>query len=560
MAASRRCRPAWRSRHRPDFAPTGDAGDTIATATAITLPVDATIKVPGTVGDGVNGTKDVDLYAITLAAGEQLSVQWSGNLYSQMRFFNAAGQQLGTQSGPYVSPNQAGIVAQFTAPTAGTYYLGITGYPNTSYDPTVAGSGTNASYTGAYSLTLERLQAGGTRLSSISATAGSGTAANAGVASANAGQTITLNGNGLLVTDQLVFTSVDDNGSLFAQTVNPTNVAADGTSLTVVVPNQATTGTVRLAGDPVGLLLQVVPTLTHVDMNINSVFNGGGGTLTGSGFSEGTTTLNFGSSKLVDTARDSNGLDIYNTGHSLNFTAPNGVATGPLSVTTIGGTSAVYGLSFTGITSAPLTGTAATGGQPAANPGQVITLLGSGFDSSTDIVFATVDDSGNKSQIVVHPIATSADGTNATAIVPVNAMTGVVRVVGDLNGNAVPLQIVPTISSITVNSVASDGSSANVTLHGTGFVDGYNTAWNFGSISVLDASSSNQGPDVFSSDTTVNLTVPLKGAFGPISVTTQGGTSAAVRDVADRRPWHSHERHAGQRGAAFRESRARRSR
>ena len=483
---------------QPDFTPATDAGDTIATATAITLPVNGSINVAGTVGDGANGSLDVDLYAITLAPGELVSVQWSGNLYSQLRFFNAAGQQLGTQTGPYVSPNQTGIVAQFTAPAAGTYYLGVSGYPNTTYDPTVAGSGTAASYTGAYTLALERLEAGGTRLSGIAATAGSGTAANAGVASANVGQTITLNGSGLDATDQVVFTGVDDNGSLFSQVVSPASVAGDGSSLTVQVPTNATTGTVRLARDNFGILLQVVPTLTHVDMNIGSPFNGGGGSLTGSGFAESMTTLNFGSAHLVDTARDSSVVDIYSSGHNLNFGAPNGVASGPLSVTTLGGTSAQYGVTFTGITSAPGSGTAANGAQPAANPGQVITLSGSGFDATTDIVFATIDDGGNKSQIVVHPISTTADGTSALVVVPTNATTGVVRVVGDLNGNGLALQIVPVITSITVNSLASDGSSANVTLHGSGFVDGYNTAWNFGSTSILDGSSANQGPDVFS--------------------------------------------------------------
>ena len=34
--------------------------------------------------------------------------------------------------------------SQFTAPAAGTYYVGISGYANTTYDPTTAGSGTAA--------------------------------------------------------------------------------------------------------------------------------------------------------------------------------------------------------------------------------------------------------------------------------------------------------------------------------------------------------------------------------------------------------------------------------
>ena len=199
------------------FVPSGDVGDTLATATAITLPVDANIAVPGMVGDGANGAKDVDLYQLTLGTGEQLSVVLNGVFYGQIRFFNAAGQQVGTQFGPYVNPGTTSQAGQFTAPAAGTYYVGITGYSNTSYDPTVAGSGTNASYTGAYTLTLERLVAGGTRLNGIVATAASGTAASSGVASANIGQTITLNGSGLLSGDQVMFTSLDDNGSLYMQ-------------------------------------------------------------------------------------------------------------------------------------------------------------------------------------------------------------------------------------------------------------------------------------------------------------------------------------------------------
>ena len=109
---------------------------------------------------------------------------------------------------------------------------------------------------------------------------------------------------------------------------------------------EATTGTVRLARDDGGILLQIVPTLTHIDVNVNGSYYGGGGSITGSGFGDGLTTLNFGAAKLVDITRDSNGIDVYNSNHSANFSVPNGVEGGPLSVTTPGGTSAVYGLSF----------------------------------------------------------------------------------------------------------------------------------------------------------------------------------------------------------------------
>ena len=54
----------------------------------------------------------------------------------------------------------------------------------------------------------------------------------------------------------------------------PVSVAADGNSLTVVVPNEATTGAVRLATDTAGILLQVVPVLGN--LTIPNGYSGGG--------------------------------------------------------------------------------------------------------------------------------------------------------------------------------------------------------------------------------------------------------------------------------------------
>ena len=83
------------------------------------------------------------------------------------------------------------------------------------------------------------------RCSSITASAGSGTAALAGVASANAGQSIVLNGSGLLASDRLVFSTIDISGNLGEITVTPTIDLAQQT-LTVTVPDTATTGRLRL--------------------------------------------------------------------------------------------------------------------------------------------------------------------------------------------------------------------------------------------------------------------------------------------------------------------------
>src|SRR5262249_19343154 len=103
------------------------------------------------------------------------------------------------------------------------------------------------------------------------------------------------------------------------------------------------------------------------------------------------------------------------------------------------------------------------------------------------------------------------------------------RVVGDANANDVPLQIVPVVTSMTVMSVTSDGSSAGINFHGSGFVDGYNSTYQFGGTIVTDASSYNQGPDVFGRGTQGHLSVPLNPlSYGSVTVRTAGGVSAPV--------------------------------
>ena len=66
-------------------------------------------------------------------------------------------------------------------------------------------------------------------------------------------------------------------------------------------------------------------------------------------------------------------------------------------------------------------------------------MQGSGLDATTDVVFQTIDGSGNRGELIVHPSAVNAGGTAAQVIVPLNAVTGGVRVVG--SATAVDLQI-----------------------------------------------------------------------------------------------------------------------
>jgi hypothetical protein len=129
-----------------------DAGDTIATAAVVGITSGA-LRLSGQVGDGLYGSRDVDLYRVTLAAGQTLvididaqSLSGSSTLDSYLRVFNAAGRQLASND------DAAGSLDSYLsvrATIAGTYYVGVSGYGNSSYNASRAASGNRGS-TGSY--------------------------------------------------------------------------------------------------------------------------------------------------------------------------------------------------------------------------------------------------------------------------------------------------------------------------------------------------------------------------------------------------------------------------
>ena len=253
--------------------PAADPGDTISTSLALGLSENTVLTVNQQIGDGPNGANDVDLYSFTGAAGDLVTVDMGAtytNPYPDVRLFDATGNQLAIDY-YYQEPE----ITAFVLPSSGKYYVGVSSSNNVGYDPTKANSGSGGNDTGSYTMSVTLASGKTTSLASIAATAATGTAARASIASANPGQTITLTGSGLRPTDQVVFEYVDQNsGSVGWTTVSPVSVAANGTSLTVVVPTSAASGTVRLAREQVGLFLQVVPTVTNVDEN-SSTYHGG---------------------------------------------------------------------------------------------------------------------------------------------------------------------------------------------------------------------------------------------------------------------------------------------
>jgi hypothetical protein len=180
---------------------------------------------------------------------------------------------------------------------------------------------------------------------------------------------------------------------------------------------------------------------------------------------------------------------------------------------------------------------------PSANPGQTVAIPVSFDPTTAKLRFNIIDSGGSRSTVFNDASRIDAAKGLAYFVVPFNAVSGDVTlysVTGTTQtvpeDGVFPLQIVSVISDVQVESVAADGSSAQVLISGTGFVEGANSEYRFGTTTVLD-SGNGTGPDVFDrydytigqnfSNGYTRVTVPLSnGVFGGITIKTEGGTSA----------------------------------
>jgi hypothetical protein len=115
------------------------------------------MRVVGQIGDSRFRGRDVDLYRVTLAAGQSLSVDvvarlvsGSSSLDSYLRLFDSRGRQLASNDDSGGSYDSA---LAFTALRGGVFFIGVSGYGNFRYNPLRAPSGRFGS-TGAYELAL----------------------------------------------------------------------------------------------------------------------------------------------------------------------------------------------------------------------------------------------------------------------------------------------------------------------------------------------------------------------------------------------------------------------
>jgi subtilisin-like proprotein convertase family protein len=134
-----------------------ESNDTLDTATFVNFNIAGTALFTGmTLGDGLYGNLDVDIYRVEMSRGglitariDAKSLPTPSTLDSHVRLFDADGDEL-TSNDQF---NGADSFLDFFVTTGGTYYIGVSGFPNSRYNPLVASSGATQSR-GTYNLSL----------------------------------------------------------------------------------------------------------------------------------------------------------------------------------------------------------------------------------------------------------------------------------------------------------------------------------------------------------------------------------------------------------------------
>ncbi|MCS6959250.1 MAG: PPC domain-containing protein [Pseudanabaenaceae cyanobacterium SKYGB_i_bin29] len=123
------------TRHAGDFLL--EPNDTIATA----IPTGLSTQQPGAfVKSGFITAGDVDVFAVTLEAGDKLKVKTQtlreSNLDSFLRLFDAQGNLLASNDD--ARPDTRDAYLEFVAPNTGVYFLGLSDRTNATYNPLVS--------------------------------------------------------------------------------------------------------------------------------------------------------------------------------------------------------------------------------------------------------------------------------------------------------------------------------------------------------------------------------------------------------------------------------------
>lgn len=163
----------WLNARQVSGPPIGDTNDQISEAQAVSsLTNDQTVS--GTLASAT----DVNLYAFSVSSNQRIAFDVNhpagSTLDGYLRVFDATGKELASNdSGSAPSEGAGGVdpYLQVTFPSAGTYYVGISGSGNKAYNATDGTGDTsgNVGASGAYTLTLAGV--GGSGFTGLTATA-----------------------------------------------------------------------------------------------------------------------------------------------------------------------------------------------------------------------------------------------------------------------------------------------------------------------------------------------------------------------------------------------------
>jgi hypothetical protein len=405
------------------------------------------------------------LYADNPSSSGIYKMTPDGN-FNQVQFFTptlVAGDKWRlTATGNTLTVYQNGVL-QLTYTTDGSYPSGDVGIE--AYTPAFTFSGWQGGDT-----------AGGTTAPTITSFT---------PASGPVGTSVTIDGTGLTGATAVTF-----------NTVSASFTATSDTAIQATVPAGAATGPVSVttpggtATSSNNFTVASPPTITGFSPTSGPL--GTSVTINGSGLT-GATSVTFNSVSASFTLTSDT---------AIQATVPAGATTGPVSVTTPGGT-ATSANNFS-VVSAPTI----SNFSPTAGPlGSSVTINGTNFTGATAVTFNGVSAAFNVSS-----------PTAIQATVPAGATTGPVTVTTTggkaTSANSFAVTNPPTISNF---SPASGPLGTSVTISGTNF--GGATSVMFGGVSASFA---------VNSSTTIQATVPTGATTGPATVTTPGGTATSA--------------------------------
>lgn len=136
-----------------------EPNDTIASATPVILnPSGSAQFFDLFIGDGLNEQRDVDMFKVfvngpALISAEVLarSLPTPSSLDPYLRLFDASGVELRAND----NFNGLDPKIQYFVPAGGNYYIGVSAYPNASYNPILAPTGTISGSSGLYNLMID---------------------------------------------------------------------------------------------------------------------------------------------------------------------------------------------------------------------------------------------------------------------------------------------------------------------------------------------------------------------------------------------------------------------